>query len=206
MRDSGSSPYNFRKVCDAFTAALRECAVLAATWARCFDEDQPRIPACQPGAGRWMETGAGDESGGGTGEGSGSAPRLPPAMALDWPGAAPVAYQPPASGFTASLEAIQAAFTGFVTAELATKIITLPILREMRRISAGYDPVLGYPRFASRNIGLPSLTKSLSRNDDHYLPHPKLVEGSRARIDEEFARPFDVAQGEGCCCRRRRLR
>lgn len=159
MRDSDTYPSNFREVCDAFTAALKEYATLAANWERRFDEDQPRIPAGQPGAGRWMETGAGDETGVGASGGAGSAPELPPAVALDRPGATPVAYQPPASNFTANLEAVQAAFTGFVTAELATKIITFPTLREMRRIPTAYDPYLGFPRFASRNIGPPSPTR-----------------------------------------------
>lgn len=159
MRVSETYPSNFREVCDAFTAALKEYAILAATWERRFDEDQPRIPAGQPGAGRWMETGAGDETGAGTSEGAGSAPGLPPAMALDRPGATSIAYQPPTRGFTANLDAIQAAFGGFVPAELATKLITLPTLREMRRIPTGYDPTLGYPRFAVRNIGPPSPTR-----------------------------------------------
>jgi len=159
MRDSDTYPANFREVCNAFTAALKEYAILATGLERRFDEDQPRIPAGQPGAGRWMETGAGDETGAGTGDGSGSAPGLSPAMARDWPGATQVAYQPPASNFTANLDAIQAAFSGFVTAELATKIITLPTLHELRRIPTGYDPAVGYPRFASRNIGPPSLTR-----------------------------------------------
>lgn len=159
MRDSETYPSNFREVCDAFTAALKEYATLAATWERRFDEDQPRIPAGQPGAGRWMETGAGDETGAGTRDGAGSAPGLPPAIALDAPGATPVAYQPPASGFTANLDAIQAAISGFMTAELATKVITLPTLHEMRRIPTGYDPALGYPKFGSRSIGPPSPTR-----------------------------------------------